>query len=132
MNGRALIEQTLLEEEGEILDNKDYIFYIRGRELKKSPHIHFKSKEEPNSSAKLKPGNPYDGCISLSYYGYFDHHPHFGRLPRKDWKFIVENLGNNDFFKFVLNEWNRWNQNYTVSIPEDKNELAKLNPYYNK
>lgn len=100
--------------------------------MKKSPHIHFKSKEEPNNSAKLKPGNPYDGCISLSYYGYFDHNPHFGRLPRKDWKFIVENLGNNDFFKFVLNEWNRWNQNYIVDIPEDKNELAKLNPYYNK
>lgn len=130
MNGRALIEQTLLEEEGEILDNKDYIFYIRGRELKKSPHIHFKSKEEPNNSAKLKPGNPYDGCISLEYYGYFDHGPHVGRLPKKYWKFIVNWLSNNTNFKRVCELWNEANPRYQMknAIPKDPNDID-FNPY---
>ena len=134
MNGKELIVSVFLEEEelGRFLlsDDKEYIFSVFSKERDKT-HIHFTAVKQPDNKTLLKiKGNPYDGCISLEYCGYFDHGPHVGRLPKKHWKFIVNWLSNNTNFKRVCELWNEANPRYQMknAIPKDPNDID-FNPY---
>lgn len=134
MNGKELIDFVFLEEEelGRFLlsDDKEYIFYVFGRERDKA-HIHFAAAKQPDNKTLLKiKGNPYDGCISLEYCGCFDHGPHVGKLPKKYWIFITKWLSNNTNFKHVCELWNEANPRYQMKniIPKDPNDID-FNPY---
>lgn len=90
--------------------------------------IFLSTKKVDNPILKKRPGNPYDGCIALGYYGYFDHGLHVGRLPKKDWIFITNWLSNNTNYKYACELWNMSNGNYTIELPKDPNDID-FNPY---